>query len=89
MTANTVSKAVEKQETGPAALVRESRGWFATVVPSHIDAGAFVALAVAYLRKNPKLAEAAARNPDAFMTAPVRVRAARPRPRRHLSPGAV
>ena len=69
MTTRTVSKAVEKQDTGPAALIRQSRGWFATVVPTHIDAGAFVALAVAYLRKNPKLAEVAARNPDAFMAA--------------------
>ena len=43
MTAATVTSAVEKRDAGPAELVRQSRPWFATIVPSHIDAQAFVA----------------------------------------------
>jgi recombination protein RecT len=69
MTAQTVTQAVEKRDTGPAEMVRQSRSWFATIVPSHVDARAFVALAVAQLNKNPKLADAASRNPQSFMTA--------------------
>ena len=69
MTAQTVTAAVEKRDSGPAEIVRQSRGWFATIVPSHIDAQAFVALSTAYLRRNPKLADAANRNPASFMSA--------------------
>jgi recombination protein RecT len=65
----TVSSAVERRDSGPAELVRQSRAWFATIVPSHIDAAAFVALTIGYLRRNPKLAAAAARNPQSFMAA--------------------
>lgn len=67
MSTQTVTQAVEKRDTAPAEIVRQSRAWFATIVPSHIDASAFVALALANLRKNPKLADAATRNPQAFM----------------------
>lgn len=69
MTTQTVSSAVEKREQGPSALVRQSEAWFARVVPSHIDAGAFVAMTLGHLRRNPKLADAAQRNPQAFMAA--------------------
>lgn len=69
MTATTVSQAVAQRDSGPAEIVRQSRGWFATIVPSHIDAEAFVALSMAYLRRNPKLADAANRNPASFMSA--------------------
>ncbi len=69
MTATTVTAAVEKRDSGPAEIIRQSRGWFATIVPSHVDANAFVALAVAQLRKNPKLEAAAQRNPQSFMAA--------------------
>ena len=69
MTAQTVTSAVAKREAGPAELVRQSRSWFATIVPSHIDANAFVALTLACLRKNPKLAAAAVQNPQSFMAA--------------------
>lgn len=69
MTTTTVSQAVARREAGPDNLVRQSRGWFATIVPSHIDASAFVALVIAYLRRNPKLAAAATRNPASFMAA--------------------
>jgi recombination protein RecT len=67
MTAQTVSSAVAQRDSGPAEMVRQSRDWFRTVVPSHIDANAFVALAIANLRKNPALAAAAQRNPASFM----------------------
>jgi recombination protein RecT len=69
MTATTVSQAVQKRDEGPAELVRQSRPWFATIVPSHIDAQAFVAMTIGYLRRQPKLAAAAGRNPASFMAA--------------------
>jgi recombination protein RecT len=69
MTAATVTQAVQKRDEGPAELVRQSRPWFATIVPSHIDAQAFVAMTIGYLRRQPRLAAAAARNPASFMAA--------------------
>ncbi len=69
MTAQTVSQAIQKRDEGPAELVRQSRPWFATIVPSHIDAQAFVAMTIGYLRRQPKLAAAAGRNPASFMAA--------------------
>lgn len=69
MTAQTVSNAVAQRDAGPAALVRQSRDWFNTIVPSHVDANAFVALTLACLRKNPALAKAAEHNPQSFMAA--------------------
>jgi recombination protein RecT len=65
----TVSNAVAKRDSGAAELVRQSRDWFRTIVPSHVDANAFVALSIGYLRKNPKLAAAAVRAPAAFTVA--------------------
>lgn len=65
----TVSNAVAQREAGPAELVRSSRSWFDTILPSHLDAGAFVALTLACLRKNQALAQAAQRNPQSFMAA--------------------
>jgi recombination protein RecT len=61
--------AVAKRDLLPADQVRQSRGWFTTIVPSHVDVGAFVALALAELRRNPKLEAAARRNPKSFMSA--------------------
>jgi recombination protein RecT len=69
MTTTTVSSAVAKRDSGPAELVRQSRDWFRTIVPSHVDANAFAALTIGYLRKNSRLAEAAERNPQSFMAA--------------------
>lgn len=66
---NTVSSAVAQLDQGPAALVRESRSWFNTILPSHLDANAFVALTVAYLRKNQQLARVAQNNSQSFMAA--------------------
>ena len=65
----TVTAAVAQRDAGPADLVRQSRPWFATIVPSHIDAQAFVAMTIGYLRRQPKLAAAAGRNPASFMAA--------------------
>jgi recombination protein RecT len=69
MTAQTVGNAVAQRDAGPAALVRESRSWFNTILPSHVDANAFVALTVAYLRKNQALARVAENNSQSFMAA--------------------
>lgn len=65
----TVTQAVEKRDNGPMAVVGQSQGWIASIVPSHVDAAAFVALAKAHLRKDPKLAEAAAKNVSSYMMA--------------------
>ena len=59
----------EAAAAGPAELVRQSRSWFATIVPAHIDAAAFVALALAYLRRNASLAAAAQCNPQGLLAA--------------------
>lgn len=69
MTAQTVGNALAERDAGPAELVRQSRDWFNTILPSHVDARAFTALAVAYLRKNETLARVAKNNPQSFMAA--------------------
>lgn len=63
----TVSNAVAKQQTGPMAVIDQSAGWLASILPSHVDAKAFTGLAKAALKKNVKLAQAATRNPSGFM----------------------
>jgi len=49
--------------------IRDSREWFNTVVPSHINPDQFVALGIGVLSRDPQLAEVAKRNPQSFMVA--------------------
>jgi recombination protein RecT len=51
------------------ARVEKALGWFARVVPRHVDAEQYVAMAIGVLRRKPKLAEAAWTNPQSFMWA--------------------
>lgn len=64
-----VTAAVEQQKTGAMTVVSQSSDWFASIVPSHVDPRAFVGLAKAHLRKNPKLAAAAETDPSGYMMA--------------------
>lgn len=65
----TVTAAVEKRNSGAAAVVDEATGWFGAILPSHVDPRAFVGMAKAYLKKNPDLAQRADRDPGGFMVA--------------------
>lgn len=67
--AQTVTGAVEKRNSGAAAVVDEATGWFGAILPSHVDPRAFVGMAKAYLKKNPDLAQRADRDPGGFMVA--------------------
>jgi recombination protein RecT len=69
-TTNSVSNAVATQEnTGPGALVEAYRADLAQVMPSHVKPDMWVRLAVGALRRDPKLAAAAANNTGALMGA--------------------
>lgn len=69
MTDTTISKAVEKRDTGPAALLNEYRGDFALALPTHIRPDKWVRVAQGLLRRDPKLAAAARANPGSFLAA--------------------
>lgn len=69
MTSQTVTQAVAQRDAGAAAVVGQSADWFGSILPSHVDKRAFVALAKAHLRKDPKMAAAADRNPAGYMMA--------------------
>lgn len=49
--------------------IRDARGWFNAVIPSHVNADQFVAVGLGVLSKDPQLAEVAKRNPQSFMVA--------------------
>ena len=65
----TVSTAVQKKNDGPMAVVTQSAGWLGGLLPSHVEAGSFVSLAKAHLKKDAKLFAAATRNPSGYMMA--------------------
>lgn len=69
MTAETVTNAVAKRDTGPGALIKQYSSDFATVLPSHIKADTWVRVAQGVLRRDEKLARAAAANPGSFLGA--------------------
>lgn len=64
-----VSTAVQKKNDGPMAVVTQSAGWLGGLLPSHVEAGSFVSLAKAHLKKDAKLFAAATRNPSGYMMA--------------------
>jgi recombination protein RecT len=63
----TVSSAVEKAKTGAMSIVGQGGDWFGSILPSHVEPKQFVGMAKAYLRREPKLAEAADTDPGGFM----------------------
>lgn len=65
----TISNAIAKKDDGPGALVAQYKTDFATVLPSHIKPDVFVRVAQGLLRRDPKLAAAAKRNPGSFLSA--------------------
>lgn len=65
----TISQAIEKRDQGPGALVAQYKADFQQVLPSHIPPQTFVRLAQGVLRKDEKLAAAAAANPASFLAA--------------------
>lgn len=61
--------AVARVETGPAAMVEQYRGDYTQLLPSHINADAWIRLATGALRKDKSLLQAATSNPASFMSA--------------------
>ena len=62
-----ISDAVAKRDNSPAALVKEYTPDFATMLPSHIKPDQWARLAVGALRRDPKLAQAAANDTGVFL----------------------
>jgi hypothetical protein len=54
-TAETVTQAVAKRDTGPAAMIAKYSGDFATVLPSHVKPDTWVRLAQGALKKGKRL----------------------------------
>ena len=64
-----VSKAVAEQRKTPAELIAHYRNDFASVLPSHVRPETFVRIAQGAIRRNPDLAQAAAKNPRSLFVA--------------------
>jgi recombination protein RecT len=65
----TTQTAVATRDNSPSALVERYKSDFTAVLPSHVKPDTWVRLAVGVLRRDPKIAEAAANNVGAFMAA--------------------
>jgi recombination protein RecT len=65
----TISNAVAQQDASPAALVKKYETDFTSALPTHINGKQWMSVALGALRRDPKVAEAAANNPGAFMSA--------------------
>lgn len=65
----TISNAVATRDNSPGSLVQRYHQDFADVLPSHVKPETWVRLAVGALRRDAKVAEAAANNTGAFMSA--------------------
>ena len=63
-----MSISVAKRDHSPAALVKEYTPDFATMLPSHIKPEQWARLAIGALRRDPKLATAAANDTATFMS---------------------
>lgn len=68
-TATKTSSAVERQQAGPGALVKQYQADIAMVLPSHVKPDQFVRIAQGVLRRDSKLAQVAQRNVGSFMRA--------------------
>lgn len=65
----TVTNAIATRDNSPGSLVQRYSQDFADVLPSHVKPETWVRLAVGALRRDDKVAEAAANNTGAFMSA--------------------
>ena len=72
MTAQTVSNAVAKRETGPVSVMWDRKTHFAAILPDHIEVKAFLGTAAAALYKDEKLMAAAETSPDSLIQALMR-----------------
>jgi len=63
------SRAVELARQGPTQLLSTFEREFASIAPRHVDAGAFVALAAAYVRRDPYLMQALVDDPASLILA--------------------
>lgn len=61
--------ALELAQRGPSALLGALKNEWAAITPAHIDSEAFVALAAAYVRRDPKLSQAMVANPQSLILA--------------------
>lgn len=69
MSSNVGTEVARVEKQGPGAMVEQYKADLAMVMPSHVKPDTFVRLAVGVLRRDPKLAQAAANNPAALMGA--------------------
>lgn len=69
MTGQTIGQALAVRDNSPSGLVKQYKGDFAMVLPSHMNPDAFVRVALGVLRRNDKLAKAAANDTGAFLAA--------------------
>ena len=60
---------LELAQRGPTALLNAIREEWAAITPAHVDAEAFVALAAAYVRRDPNLTQAMVANPQSLILA--------------------
>lgn len=65
----TISNAVATRDNSPTSMIERYKGDFALMLPSHVDAAQWTRLAVAALRRDPKLMEAATTSPGTLMNA--------------------
>lgn len=70
MTENTITNAIATRDTGPGAVVEQSRRDLEVVMPSHLQArvGAWIASTQSLLRRDPKLYEAACNDVGQFIS---------------------
>ncbi|TDT31127.1 recombinase RecT [Naumannella halotolerans] len=64
-----ISNAMAQRDNSPAGLVGQYKNDFATMLPSHVNADQWARVAIGALRRDQKLAEAAASDPGAFLAA--------------------
>lgn len=64
---NTITNAVAKRDNSPSALIQQYTPDFSAMLPSHIKGDQWARLAIGALRRDPKLAEAAANDTGVFL----------------------
>lgn len=72
MTAQTVSQAVAKRESGPLSIMWSRRSHFNAVLPASVDVEAFLGTAAGALYANDTLMQYAQQNPDSLIVALMR-----------------
>lgn len=72
MTAQTVTQAVAKRETGPVSIMWGRGKHFESILPDHIEVKGFLGTAAAALYGNDELMKAAERSPDSLIQALMR-----------------